>query len=85
MIEEHLEDRQSVFADLVRVWERTRLPKGLSTPEKPFVFSPDRARHFANRTPDMRYLILDEELLDLEGYLERLKTYIGEYEADLDS
>ena len=85
MIEEHLEDRRKVFADLVQIWERTRLAKGLSTPEKTFVFSPDRARHFANRTPDMRYLIVDEELLDLEGYLERLKTYIGEYETDLDS
>ena len=28
----------------------------------------------------MQYLILDEALLDLEGYLARLKTYIAEYE-----
>ena len=79
MIEAHLSDRKAVFERLVSVWERARLPKGYATPEKPYVFSPDRARHFANRTPDMRYLILDEELLDLEGYLERLKAYIGEY------
>ena len=46
-----------------------------------YVFAPDRARHFANRTPDMRYLILDEELLDLEGYLDRLENYLSEYEA----
>ena len=45
------------------------------------MFAPDRARHFANRTPDIRYLILDEELLDLEGYLERLKAYIEDYRA----
>ena len=81
LIEEHLADRQAVFQDLVEVWERTRLPRGYSSPGKPYVFAPDRARHFANRTPDMRYLILDEELLDLEGYLERLREYVSEYEA----
>ena len=75
LIEEHLADRRAVFENLVGVWERTRVPKGYSTPGKPFLFAPDRARHFANRTPDMRYLILDEELLDLEGYLERLRAY----------
>ena len=80
MIEKHLADRKAVFDNLVETWERTRLPKGHSASEKPYVFAPDRARHFANRTPDMRYLIMDEELLDLEGYLERLKAYIADYE-----
>jgi len=79
LIEDHLADRRSVFENLVAVWERARLPKGLSAPGKPFVFAPDRARHFANRTPDMRYLILDEELLGLEEYLERLRWLVQEY------
>ncbi len=79
MIQEHLADREAVFEDLVELWEQTRLPKGYSTAEKPYVFSPDRARHFANRTPDMRYLIMDEELLNLEDYLRRLKEYITDY------
>ena len=83
MIEEHLADRKAVFENLVEVWERTRLPKGYSTPDKPYVFAPDRARHLANRTPDMRYLIMDEELLDLEGYLDRLKAYIADYQTRL--
>ena len=81
MIEQHLEDRRHLFEKLVKTWGRTRLSKGCSTPEKSFLFAPDRARHFANRTPDMRYLILDEELLGLEAYLERLKVYIAEYEG----
>jgi hypothetical protein len=79
MIEEHLAGRQAVFENLVATWERTRLPKGYAAPEKPYVFAPDRARHFANRTPDMRYLIRDEELLDLEGYLARLNACIAHY------
>jgi len=74
-----------VFNELVEVWERTRLPKGMSTPDKPYVFAPDRARHFANRTPDMRYLIIDEELLGLEDYLEKLKKYIEDYKVNMDS
>ena len=31
----------------------------------------------------MRYLIVDEELLGLEDYLERLKAYIADYEGNL--
>jgi hexosaminidase len=83
MIEEHLTDRKKVYENLIEVWERTRLPKGMSTPDKEFVWAPDRARHFANRTPDMRYLIMDEELLGLEKYSEDLRKYIEEYKADI--
>jgi hypothetical protein len=79
LLEEHVADRARVFAELVRTWEQTRLPKGYATSERPYLFAPDRARHFANRTPDMRYLILDEELLDVEGYLARLKAHLAEY------
>ena len=31
----------------------------------------------------MKYLIVDEELLDLEGYLERLSSYIDDYRQNL--
>lgn len=81
MIQKHLADREKVFKNLVETWEQTRFVKGCSTTEKNYVFAPDRARHFANRTPDMRYLIMDEELLDLEGYLKRLTEYIENYQV----
>ena len=74
LVEEHLADRQAVFDELVAIWQRTRLPKGLSLPDKPYVHARDRARHFANRTADMSYLVLDEQLLDLEGYLSSLRN-----------
>ena len=80
LIEQHLCRRREVFTELVSTWERTRLPKGLSLPGKPFVYARDRARHFANRSPDMTYLILDEQKLDLESYARRLQGYIEEYE-----
>ena len=61
------------------VWEKTRLPKGLSTPDKPFFHQQDRARHFAYRSADMAYLIQDEKRLDLEGYLKSLREYMAWY------
>ncbi len=67
--------RQFVFTSLCKKWEETRLPKGMSTPDKPYFFEQERTRHFASRVPGMEYLIYDEQLLDLEGYLGKLKTY----------
>ena len=75
IVEKSLKRREVVFNDLVSTWEETRLPKGLSTDDKSFFFQQDRARHFANRRADMTFLIYDEQLLDMEDYLEKLKTY----------
>ena len=83
LIEESLAERKKVYDAFVAKHEETRLPKGLSLPGKPYVFARDRARHFANRTPDMSFLIADEQKLDLEGYLARLKKYTADYEAAL--
>ncbi|MDD4109675.1 MAG: family 20 glycosylhydrolase, partial [Prolixibacteraceae bacterium] len=79
IIESSINRRNSVFNDLVTTWEQTRLPKGMSTPEKEYFHQQDRARHFANRTPDMSYLIYDEQLLNMEGYLKNLEEYMQYY------
>jgi len=76
IIEDILKRRENVFNDLVKTYEITRFPKGFSTPDKQFFWQQDRARHFAFRRPDMSFLIYDEQLLDMEGYLEKLKAYI---------
>ncbi len=81
IIEENLKDREQVFDHLVTVWGDTRLPKGLSTPEKKYFHRQDRARHFANRTAGMDYLIYDEQLLGLENYLEKLRKYMEWYKT----
>jgi len=83
IIENSLKRRNSVYNNLVSVYEETRLPKGYSTKDKPFFWQQDRARHFGYRRPDMSFLIYDEQLLDMEGYLEKLKTYI-EYFKGID-
>ncbi len=80
LIRDHLTNRDAVYNQLVAVYEQTRLPKDLSLPDKKFFHAPDRPRHFANRTPDMSYLIMDEQLLDLETYLEKLIDYNNQYE-----
>jgi predicted amidohydrolase len=77
LLENTLKRRETVFNGLVSVYEETRLPKGYSTPGKAFFWQQDRARHFGFRRPDMSFLIYDEQLLDIEGYLEKLKAYIG--------
>jgi hexosaminidase len=76
IIENILERREVMYNDLVKTWEESRLPKGYQTDDKPFFWMQDRARHFAFRRPDMSFLIYDEQLLDMEGYLEKLKAYI---------
>jgi hexosaminidase len=85
IIESSINRRKKVFNDLVETWEQTRLPKGMSTPDKEFFHEQDRARHFAFRTADMSYLIYDEQLLDMEGYLEDLKTYMEYYKQKMSS
>ncbi len=72
-------EREKVYKELVSIWEKTRLPKGMSTDEKEFFHQQDRARHFAFRQADMSYLIYDEELLGLEEYLENLLDYMAYY------
>ena len=78
-IEVNLKERDQVFNGLVAVWEKTRLPKGLSTPDKKLFYQQDRARHYANRRPDMTYLIYDEQRLGLEDYLKNLREYMAWY------
>ena len=79
IVESNISKRNSMYDNLVSVWQKTRLPKGMSTPEKKFFFRQDMTRHFANRTPDMTYLIIDEQDLDPEGYLVKLKTYTKDF------
>ena len=81
IIESNLRDREKVNSELVSIWERTRLPKGMSTDEKEFFHRQDRARHYAFRRADMSYLICDEEELGLEEYKEKLLDYIEYYKS----
>jgi hexosaminidase len=75
IVNAQLQRRQKVFDEVNEVWGKTMLPKGMSTDSKKYFFEQDRTRHFANRTADMTYLIVDEQQLGLEDYLVKLKEY----------
>ena len=79
IIRSTLARRDSIFTDLVKIYEETCLPKGFSTENKKYFWQQDRTRHFGFRRPDMSFLIYDEQLLDMEGYLEKLKTYTDSF------
>jgi hypothetical protein len=81
IIGSNLRERDKVYTELVSIWEKTRLPKGMSTDEKKFFHEQDRARHYAFRRADLSYLIYDEELLGLEEYLEQLLDYMEYYRS----
>ena len=83
VFETHIRERKVVMRHLVKVWERTRLPKGMSTKSKKYLHARDRAHHFANRTPDMSYHVIDEVRLDMEGHLRALRRIIKDYEKTL--
>lgn len=82
IVEKILKRRETVYNNLVDTWEETRLPKGYSSKQKNYYFQQDRARHFANRRADMSFLIYDEQLLNLEGYLVQLRDYTEKYRKD---
>ncbi len=77
-------EREEVYAQIVANYEKVQLPKGMSTKEKAFAHGRDRARHFANRTPDMRYLVIDEEMLGLESWADAVEAQADEYEKLLE-
>ncbi len=79
--QQQINRKNKLYEDIVKLWEQTRLPKGLSTPDKKYLFRQDRTRHYANRTPDLRYLLVDEDDLKLEEYLVKLTQYITNYES----
>jgi len=81
IVEINLKRRDSIFTKLVITYQETRLPRGMSTPDKTYFWQQDRARHFGFRRPDMSFLIYDEQLLDMEGYLEKLKSYIEYFKS----
>lgn len=79
IIEANLRERDEIFNEIRTTWEKSQLPKGMSTPDKKYVHARDQQRNFANRRPNLTFMICDEQDLDLEEYLEKLKAYTETY------
>jgi hypothetical protein len=79
MIEANLAERNQVFGEIKTTWEKSQLPRGMSTPDKKYMHARDQQRNFANRRPDLSFMICDEEDLGLEEYLSGLSQYMQFY------
>jgi hypothetical protein len=79
IIEKNLAEREEVFTRIKTTWGKSQLPRGMSTPEKKYVHGRDQQRNFANRRPDLSFMIYDEQLLGLEEYLKQLQDYSDWY------
>jgi hypothetical protein len=83
-----IEDRKRTFAGLEAIWEKSRFPKGQEVNGRKFVHILDDTKdHWADRRPDLSYMIAPEESIDLEGWMEEiaqtLKDYAAKHEVDI--
>ncbi len=75
-----IQQREAAYQDLVSTWEKSRYPKGQSAGARQFVHILDDTKdHWADRTPDLSYLVMRERRLGLDDWLERLTTVRDEY------
>jgi hexosaminidase len=81
LVQDNLTERAQVFARIKSTWEEHQFPKGMSLPDKEYLHARDRQHNFANRRPDLSFMIYDEELLGLEKYLRDLSDYIAWYKT----
>ncbi|MBN2289989.1 MAG: hypothetical protein JXQ83_11705, partial [Candidatus Glassbacteria bacterium] len=79
IVEESLSDRRRVYTLMTDTWGKSQLPRGMSVPGKKYFHATDRGRNFINRRPDLSFAIYDEQRLDLEDYLEKLRRYMDWY------
>lgn len=69
-----------LLEDTRRVWEQSRLPKGVAEGGREFLHVMDDVKdHFADRRRGLDYLIAPFEQIGLDRWLERLDEVIAEY------
>ena len=74
---EIIQDREVMYASLKRIWEKGHLPKGRSVGGRDFVHVLDDVKdHWADRRPDLSYLIAPEERVSLDDWTDRMADLI---------
>lgn len=81
LIDGNLAGRDSVYAEIKTTWEKSQFPKGMSTTDKKYVHARDQQRNFANRRPDLSFMICDEQAIGLEEYRAKLIEYMAVYKS----
>ena len=75
-----VEERHKTFRRLKSTWEKSRLPKGQEVNGKKFYHALDDTKdHWADRRPDLSYMIAPEESIELEKWMKQLSSVIQEY------
>jgi hexosaminidase len=75
-----VEERYKAFRYLKATWEKSRLPKGREINGKKFYHVLDDTKdHWADRRPDLSYMVAPEESIELEKWLKQLASVIEEY------
>jgi len=69
-----------MFHRLKTTWEKSRFPKGREVNGKKFFHVLDDTKdHWADRRPDLSYMIAPEESIELEKWLKQLASLIQDY------
>jgi hexosaminidase len=75
-----VEERHKTFRRLMSAWEKSRFPKGQELNGKKFYHALDDTKdHWADRRPDLTYMIAPEESIELEKWMKQLAPVIQEY------
>jgi hexosaminidase len=75
-----IEERQQTYQRLKMIWEKSRFPKGREVGGKKFYHVLDDTKdHWADRRPDLSYLIAPEESIGLEKWMQGLASVIRVY------
>ena len=70
-----LAERKSVFEQLTVTWEKSRYPKGRKVDGKKFYHVLDDTKdHWADRRPDLTYMIAPEESIRLEDWMKQIES-----------
>jgi len=78
-----VEARKQTFETLETIWEKSRYPKGQSVNGREFVHILDDVKdHWADRRPDLSYMVAPQESIDLEGWMAQLSEVLQSYAAE---
>ncbi len=74
------EEGERIFADLKTVYEKSRYPKGRSVGGRKFFHKLDDTKdHWADRTPDLSFMMMPERSIGLEKWVKQLSEVTRSY------
>jgi len=73
-------ERASIFKQLTVIWEKSRFAKGRTVDGRKFYHVLDDTKdHWADRRPDLSYMIAPEESMELESWLKQIEKVTQAY------